>query len=86
LTVLTQSGGNSNQTTSEKNNSGGGSGGTSGNNSNDKSSNSGGMSKGAPAKLYVVKCSAKGGKTWVARGANPKCPKGYKQVSKTLAK
>jgi hypothetical protein len=83
---LTQSGGNSNQTTSGKNNSGGGSGGTSGNNSNDKSSNSGGTSKGAPAKLYVVKCSAKGGKTWVARGANPKCPKGYKQVSKTLAK
>ena len=83
---LTQSGGNSNQTTSGKNNSGGGLGGTSGNNSNDKSSNSGGMSKGAPAKLYVVKCSAKGGKTWVARGANPKCPKGYKQVSKTLAK
>ena len=83
---LTQSGGNSNDTSSGKSNSGGGSGGTSGNNSNDKSSNSGGMSKGAPAKLYVVKCSAKGGKTWVARGANPKCPKGYKQVSKTLAK
>ena len=83
---LTQSGGNSNETNSGKSNSGGGSGGTSGNNSNDKSSNSGGMSKGAPAKLYVVKCSAKGGKTWVARGANPKCPKGYKQVSKTLAK
>jgi hypothetical protein len=83
---LTQAGGNSNESTSGKNNSGGGSGGTSGNNSSDKSANSGGVSKGAPAKLYVLKCSAKGGKTWVARGANPKCPKGYKQVSKTLAK
>lgn len=83
---LTQSGGSSQESISGKSNSGSGSGGTSGNNSSDKSANSGGMSKSASAKIYVVKCSAKGGKTWVARGAKPKCPKGYKQISKTLAK
>ena len=48
--------------------------------------NSGGSKSAAPAKTYVVKCTAKGGKTWVSRGVNPKCPKGYKQVSKTLEK
>ena len=48
--------------------------------------NSGSTKSAAAPKTYIVKCSAKGGKTWVARGANPKCPKGYKQVSKTLAK
>ena len=52
------------------------------------SSAQGGNNQGnaARAKTYVVKCSAKGGKTWVARGVNPKCPKGYKQVSKKLEK
>jgi len=48
--------------------------------------NSGGSNKAAGSKTYIVKCSAKGGKTWVARGVNPKCPKGYKQVSKKLEK
>ena len=48
--------------------------------------NSGGSQSASGAKTYIVKCSAKGGKTWVARGANPKCPKGYKQVSKKLEK
>ncbi len=48
--------------------------------------NSNGSKSAAGAKTYVLKCSAKGGKTWVARGVNPKCPKGYKQVSKTLEK
>ena len=48
--------------------------------------NSGGSKSAAAAKTYVVKCSAKGGKSWVARGVNPKCPKGYKQVSKKLEK
>ena len=47
--------------------------------------NSSSASKNATgAKTYVVKCSAKGGKSWVARGVNPKCPKGYKQISKKL--
>lgn len=48
--------------------------------------NSGGSKSAAPAKTYLVKCTANGGKTWVSRGVNPKCPKGYKQVSKTLQK
>ncbi len=48
--------------------------------------NSGGSKNAAGVKTYVLKCSAKGGKTWVARGVNPKCPKGYKQVSKKLEK
>jgi len=48
--------------------------------------NSGSSKSAAAPKTYILKCSAKGGKTWVARGTNPQCPKGYKQVSKTLAK
>ncbi len=46
--------------------------------------NSSGSKSGAGAKTYILKCSAKGGKTWVARGVNPKCPKGYTQTSKKL--
>lgn len=73
---LTQTGGGS------SNNSGN----DSGNNSGSKNENgaAGGMKSGNAKKVYVVKCSAKGGKSWVARGIKPKCPKGYKQVSKKL--
>lgn len=53
---------------------------------NPTGNNNSGPSKSAAAKTYIVKCSAKGGKTWVSRGVNPKCPKGYKQVSKKLEK
>ena len=53
---------------------------------NNNGGNNGGSMNAAGAKTYVLKCSAKGGKTWTARGVNPKCPKGYKQVSKKLEK
>jgi len=53
---------------------------------NNNGGNNGGSANAAGAKTYVLKCSAKGGKTWTARGVNPKCPKGYKQVSKKLEK
>lgn len=74
------SGGNSNN---GSNNQGNNSGNNLGNNSG---GNGNGSSQAAGGKIYVVKCSAKGGKMWVQKGSNPKCPKGYKQVSKTLAK
>lgn len=62
----------------------GGSSSSTGNSSGSPSNQSAGkQANGAGVKTYVVKCSAKGGKTWVARGVNPKCPKGYKQVSKS---
>ena len=53
---------------------------------NNGGNNSGGNASAAGAKTYILKCSAKGGKTWTARGVNPKCPKGYTQVSKKLEK
>ena len=53
---------------------------------NNSGNNNSGSQKAAPTKNYMVKCKAAGGKTWVQTGANPKCPKGYKQVSKTLVK